>query len=215
MKTKLDCMTPTQRRKLIVSMVKRRVKPGCGSSIELLRSRTWKQPLPDLKNIIKQTPYVITGGIATKLYMAEITSLNLDIFVLSEDAESITKELQNYNAYYLQDWDYGGTLWVLPDDTLLSVIYLNEPWAKDAVYNPNFSPHDLPVIKLSYLVLTKLQLSRFKDLADLSRMLGGATNSEFDEVIKIVKLYYSEAVEDLEEIARVGRLEYQTNQRNF
>ena len=127
MNTKLDNMTPTQRRKLIISMVNRRVKPGCGSSIELLKSRTWTQTLPDLKKIIKKTPYVITGGIATKLYMAEVYSSNLDIFVLSEDAELITQELQDYNAYFLQDWDYGGTLWVFPDDTLFSVIYLNEP----------------------------------------------------------------------------------------
>ena len=61
------------------------------------------------------------------------------------------------------------------------------------------------------LDLTKLQLSRFKDLADLSRILGGASDSELDEVRKIINLYYSEAVEDLEEITRVGRLEYQTS----
>ena len=211
MNTKFDNLTPTQRRKWIISMVNKRVKPGCGSSVELLRSRTWTQPLPDLKSIVKHTPYVITGGIATKLYMAEINSSNLDIFVLSEDAESITKELQNSNAYYLQDWDYGGTLWVLPDDTLFSVIYLSEPWAKDAVYNPNFSPNGLPVVKLKYLVLTKLQLSRFEDLADLSRMLGGATESKLDEVRKIVRLYYPEALEDMEQILWAGRLEYETD----
>ncbi len=209
MKTKLENMTPTQRRKWIISMVNRRVKPGCGSSIELLKSRTWTQHTPDISKIIQKTPYVITGGIATKLYMAEINSSNLDIFVLHEDAKLINQELQNTSAYYLQDLDYGGTLWVLPDDTLLSVIYLNEPWAKDAIYNPNFSPHGLPVVKLPYLVLTKLRLSRFKDLADLSRMLGGASNLELDEVRKIIKLYYSEALEDMEEILWAGRLEYQ------
>ena len=210
MNTKLDNLTPTERRKWIISLVNRRVKPGCGSSIELLRRRTWKQPLPDLKNIIKQTPYVITGGIATKLYMAEKASLNLDIFVLSEDAESITEELQDFNAYFLQELDYGGKKWVLPDETLLKVIYLNEPWAKDAVYNPNFSPNGLPVVRLPYLVLTKLQLSRFKDLGDLSRMLGGASDSELNEVRKIVKLYYSESLEDMEQILWAGKLEYET-----
>ena len=207
----LKYLTPTQRRKWIISMVNKRVKPGCGSSIELLKSRTWTQSTPDLNKFIRQTPYVITGGIATKLYMAEVNSPNLDIFVLSDDAELINQELQNASAYYLQDLDYGGTLWVLPDDTLLSVIHLKEPWGKDAVHNPNYSPHGLPVIKLPYLVLTKLQLSRFKDLADLSRMLGGAKNSELDEIRKTVKLYYAEALDDLEQILWAGRLEYYTD----
>ena len=84
----------------------------------------------------------------------------------------------------MQDLAYGGTLWLLPDDTLLSAIYLNQPWARDAISNPNFSPYGLSVAKLPYLVLTKLQLSRLKDLANLSRILGGATDSELDKVKK-------------------------------
>ena len=41
-------------------------------------------------------------------------------------------------------------------------------------------------------------------------MLGGATDSKLNEVRKIVKLYYPEALDDMEEIIWAGRLEYQT-----
>ena len=42
-------------------------------------------------------------------------------------------------------------------------------------------------------------------------MLGRASDSELNRVRKIVKQYYSEVIEDLEEIIWAGRLKYETN----
>jgi hypothetical protein len=67
------------RRKLFISLALKRVRPGSGSSQEFLKARTWIHPLTNIKQIIQQTPFVVIGGIATRLYMPERMTLDLDM----------------------------------------------------------------------------------------------------------------------------------------
>jgi hypothetical protein len=77
----------SQKRKQFITLVMKYVKPGSGSSIEFLNSRTWNHPVTNLNNIIKQAPFVVVGGVATRLYMPEKMTLDLDILVRLEDAK--------------------------------------------------------------------------------------------------------------------------------
>ncbi|NEP45227.1 MAG: hypothetical protein F6K35_40805 [Okeania sp. SIO2H7] len=80
----LDLTLPENRRKLFIEIALRRCRPGSGSSREFLQKRTWKRPVTNLKNLIKETSFVVVGGIATRLYMGCISILkktkNLTLF---------------------------------------------------------------------------------------------------------------------------------------
>jgi hypothetical protein len=55
----------------------------------------------------------------------------------------------------------------------------------------------------------KLQASRAQDIADLSRMLGGADEELLGQFRAVVKTYMDDALEDLESLITLGKLEYQ------
>ncbi|PSM48427.1 hypothetical protein C7Y66_14480 [Chroococcidiopsis sp. CCALA 051] len=196
-------------RKQFIALVMKRIKPGSGSSLEFLKSRTWNNPVTDIKSYLALTPFVIIGGVATRLYMVERSTSDLDILVLKENATRAERELKAAGAKFSGSLNFGGTSWQLPDGSSLDVIESGEPWAKDAIQNPNYSPNGLPVISLPYLVITKLQASRSQDLADISRMLGGAESEVLQQVRNAVKTYASDAVEDLEALIEAGKMEYQ------
>lgn len=69
---------------------------------------------------------------------------------------------------------------------------------------------DLPVLGLPYLVLMKLTAMRSQDWADVSRMLGLATEADLEEVRDVVRRYSPEDVEDLEALIMLGRREVQS-----
>jgi hypothetical protein len=66
----------------------------------------------------------------------------------------------------------------------------------------------LPYIALPYLVLMKLASGRMQDLADIGRMLGGAEPAGMDEVRRIMVRYRPRDLEDVENMRRIGQLEY-------
>ena len=51
-------------------------------------------------------------------------------------------------------------------------------WVPEALATARRAPDGLPVIDLPYLVLMKLESGRTQDLADVSRMLGGAGETD-------------------------------------
>lgn len=89
----------------------------------------------------------------------------------------------------------------------MDVIESNQPWAIQAIQNHNLSPDNLPIIPLPYLVVMKIQASRTQDLADISRMLGGADEITLDRVRTAIRNYCNDAVEDLESLIQIGKLE--------
>jgi hypothetical protein len=100
-----------------------------------------------------------------------------------------------------------GSQWQLADNTSLDVLEGEDEWVKEAVLNPNYAPDGLPIIDLPYLVLMKLSASRTQDLADISRMLGLADESALTKIKSVVKAYLSTAMEDLESLILLGKLE--------
>lgn len=198
---------PEQRRKLYIEIALRRCRPGSGSSLEFLRKRTWNRAVTNIKSIIKQTPFVVVGGIATRLYMPERMTDDLDILVLTEDTENIYRELIEVGSIKVGELSIGGSSWQLPDGSILDVLESQQSWVAVAIANPNIAPDNLPIIGLPYLILMKLQASRGIDMGDLTRMLGGADKTALELVRKTVKTYLPDAVEDLESLIVLGKLE--------
>ena len=197
------------RRKQYIALVQKRVRPGSGSSLAWMQSRTWAYPVADLNRIIRETAFVVVGGVATRLYMPERMTLDIGILVFSQDAPGLYRELNQASGKKIGLLTIGGSSWQLADGTVLDVIESSEAWVTQAVQNPNLDPTGLPIIALPYLVLMKLQASRAQDIADLSRMLGGADEELLGQVRTVVKTYMDDAAEDLESLIMLGKLEYQ------
>jgi len=196
-----------QRRRFFINLVKKRVQRGTGSSVTFLNRRKWGLPVSNIREIIKQVPFVIVGGVATRLYMPERMTVDLDILVKAEDARLIYQDLEQAGGQKEADLSIPGSQWILKDGTCIDVLEASDDWAKEAIEHPNYAPDGLPVITLPYLVLMKLLAGRSQDLADISRMLGGATEQELQQVKTVITQYLPTAVEDLESLIILGKLE--------
>jgi hypothetical protein len=98
-----------QKRKQFITLVMKYVKPGAGSSREFLNKRTWNYPVTNLNNIIKQAPFVVVGGVATRLYMPERMTLDLAILVRAEDADLIYQDLAKAKGQKIGDLSIPGS----------------------------------------------------------------------------------------------------------
>ena len=84
-----------QKRKQFINLVMRYVQKGSGSSIEFLNSWSWTYAVANLNDIIKQAHFVVVGGVATRLYMPERMTLDLDVLVKAEDAQLVYEVLRS------------------------------------------------------------------------------------------------------------------------
>jgi hypothetical protein len=200
-------MRTSERRKAFITLARKRVRPGSGSHPAFLGARTVRVPIVDLQRLIRDTPFVVVGGVATRLYMPERSTLDIDVLVRAVDLPKLEHELGRAGAQKLGDLSIGGSSWRLPDGTVLDVIASSAPWVEPALAQPRQGPEGLPYADLPYLILLKLQASRAQDLADVSRMLGAADPQAIERVRAAVQRHLPEAAEDLESLIALGKLE--------
>lgn len=193
-------------RRAFIDISLRRVKPGSGSTIQFLKTRTWSRQVTNLRDLI-DLPYVIVDAVATRLYMPERMTDDLNILIYSSEAEQIYARLVEKQAISIGNLSIGGTSWQLPDRTILDIIVSDRAWVTEALLHPRTSPDGQPVIDLPYLILMKLEASRTTDLSDISRMLGQADDRELERVRQIIQRYDPNSLEDLESLIQLGKLE--------
>jgi len=198
-----------ERRKTFVTLAQKRAKKGSGSSNLFLNQRTWTFPVTDIRRFLSNVPFVIVGGVATRLYMPERMTLDLDIIIAANQAKIVYKNLQELGAIKITNLSIPGSQWDLPDGTSLDILEIDEPWIESALSFPNYAPNGLPIIELPYLILMKLNASRSQDLADISRMLGCASDIQIEKTKAIIEKYLPTAKEDLESLIMLGKLEHQ------
>ena len=200
-------LTPRQKRRVMIDMVLRRVKPGTGSGHDFLRRRTSMNPWPDLRPILRGIDWALIGGVATRAYMAERATKDMDILVHEQDGEAAVKKLQEAGYRIVSHLAVPGYLMLAPDGTELDIIFGRYRWLKDALNHPKTDPAGYPVVALPYLVLLKMEAQRPQDWADVSRMLGWASDSDLNDVRDVVKKYTPEDSEDLESLIFIGKKE--------
>ncbi len=162
---------------------------------------------PDLRPILQGVPWVIAGGVATRAYMPERMTHDLDILIRPQDAAEVRARLA------AAGYEYSAPL-AVPGFTVRSacgleidVLLGDAPWLEAALAAPAHDAAGYPVLALPYLILLKLQASRTQDLADISRMLGLADDAAAAQVQAIVNRYMPDALEDLLALRELGRLE--------
>ncbi len=164
-------------------------------------------------NSVVQSPFVVIGGVATRLYAPERMTDDLDVLIAAASAPDFYGELTQAGAKRIGPLSIPGSSWRLPNGTLLDVLESVAPWVREALADPAIAPDGLPVIRLPYLILLKLSAGRGTDFADLTRMLGGADDAALAGVRAAVAAHLPDDAEDLESIIDLGRLEYQSATR--
>ena len=197
-----------EERKTYLSISERLVKPGSGTHPDLLREQTAHYGSPDIARHLANVPYVIVGGLATRLYMQERMTLDVDVLVAPANAEDAEAALSRTDCEKTGTLTIGGSTWRLPDGSNLDLIVLREPWAEDAIASSVTGDDNLPYITLHYLVIMKLAAGRVQDLADITRMLGASSDAKLQQVRQTIHKWRAQDVEDLESMIRLGRLEY-------
>lgn len=199
------------RRKAYITLAKRRVRPGSGSSKPFLAQRAAQEKgsIIVLSDIFKKTPFVVVGGVATRLFMPERMTVDIDILVLAADRDLCEEELMEAGCRKLGDLSIGGATWALPDGAELDVIMTDMPWAQEAIAHPVPDESGVPTISLPHLVVMKLYAGRVQDIADITRMLGAADDEQLQQVRRAVEAYMPDALEDIESMIILGKMEYE------
>ena len=164
-------------------------------------------PWPDLRPILKGINWAIVGGVATRAYMPERMTRDLDIIILENDGNAVMEKLGQAGYQIISRLAIPGYSLRSPAGIEIDVIFGNTSWIKDALTHTKLDPAGYPVIGLPYLILLKMDAQRAQDWADVSRMLGLASDAELDEVRAVVVRYAPDDSEDLESLIFIGKKE--------
>ena len=200
-------LTLRQKRRFLIELSLRKQKPGTGSSHEFMLRRTAMNPWPDLRPILQGIDWVLIGGVATRAYMPERMTKDMDVLVHQRDGDEVINRLQQAGYRKVSRLAVPGFLMRSPDGVEVDVLVGKYPWLKEALTHPTTDPAGYPVIGLPYLALMKLIAERAQDWADVSRMLGWASDADLDNVRAIVARYAPEDSEDLESLIFIGKKE--------
>ena len=162
---------------------------------------------PDLRGILKDIPWVIVGGVATRAYMPERATQAMDVLIRQADENAVLDRLQAVGYKVESPLAIGGWLARSPEGIELDILIGNQPWLDEALAHPRFDAAGYPVIDLPYLVLMKMESNRSLDIGDLGRLLGLAPDAELDRVRQAVQQFAPQDAEDLESLIYLGKLE--------
>ena len=200
-------LSPRQKRGLLLDLGRRKQKAGTGSGLEFMRRRTAVQPWPDLREILKGLDWVIVGGVATRAYMPERMTNDLDILIRASDGAAVLERLVQAGYGMVSALAIPGYLLRSSGGVELDVLLGEHSWLDEALAHPEHDPSGYPVIRLPYLVLLKMTAARGRDIGDLTTMLGLAGSETLADIRATVARYSPEDRDDLETLIYLGRRE--------
>jgi hypothetical protein len=162
---------------------------------------------PDLREILQGIQWVVIGGVATRAYMPERMTKDLDVLVHDSNGEEVLRRLQQHGFSPVSKLAVPGYLLRSPEGVEVDVLFGRYPWLREAFQRLKADPAGYPVLDLPYLVLMKLDAMRAQDWADISRMLGLAPEADLDQVRAVVARYSPEDSGDLESLIFIGQKE--------
>ncbi len=213
----MPLMTTEQRRTFIM-LAQRRQRAGAGSHRDFLLRRTTNVQWLDLTPVLSPIGWAVVGAVATRHYMPERMTQDLDIAIAVGDSAEARRKLKEAGFVYqgerrtLRVRCIGGSSWTAPDGTSVDVVEGTDEWWANAIAEAqsNRDAQGLPILPLRYLVLMKFRAGRVQDLADVTRMLGQADNETLASVRRLFARYAPDDREDLESLIALGKLEMQS-----
>jgi hypothetical protein len=198
------------RRKLFIRLGQKHHRPGLGSSRAFLAQRTADMDWPRLREVLRPVPYAIVGGVATRMYMPERLTKDLDIIVAASQSGLVTQKLQEASFRIVTRLAMiPGSTWVAPNGQEIDVLEGTEQWWPMAIAQSqdNLDVHGEPVLTLPYLVLMKYAAGRAQDLADIERMLGHADDVTVAAVRDVFLRHAPSEIDDLDAMIALARLD--------
>jgi hypothetical protein len=89
----------------MIEMTLRRQKPGTGSSMEFMRRRTAMNRWPDLRPVLEGIPWALTDAVATRAYMPERMTQDMDVLVRRQDCQAAWRRFQAAGYRVAPVWD--------------------------------------------------------------------------------------------------------------
>lgn len=164
---------------------------------------------PDLSPVLGTIPWAVVGAAATRLYMPERATQDLDVAIAVQNSEAAQTRLRSAGYRLVGELSIGGSTWRTPTGEIVDLIEGSEEWWSEALAGAgnNRDAQGLPVLPLPYLVLMKFRASRARDLGDISQMLGLADDGALAEVRRIFAIYAPKDQADLESLILLGKME--------
>jgi hypothetical protein len=198
----------TQYRQTLIRLSQKYVKSGSGSMLPLVQKKSATGMEQSLHELLAGISYVLVGGLATQYYMPARFTIDADILVLATAQEQTENRLQEGGYQRQGTLSIGGSTWLSPAGLVVDLLTQESSWAEAALKKTNWID-GVPVIALPYLVLMKLLAGRMQDLADITRMLGAADDTALEAVRTVITRYEPTALEDVESMIMLGKLENQ------
>lgn len=162
---------------------------------------------PDLRQIIKDCPWVIVGGVATRAYMPERATRDMDILVRHSDGQRVLEFLKEAGYTLLSELAIPGFSLESPENVELDLLFGEQAWLEEALAQPEYDQAGYPVLSLPYLILMKMETGRGRDFGDVTTMLGWANEQQLDQVRDVVARYSAQDSNDLESLIFIGQQE--------
>jgi hypothetical protein len=169
----------------------------------------------NVHELLSGLAYVVIGGVATRNYMPERFTKDVDVLVSPSAFNEAQAHLRAKGWRELQLLHFSsdgltlrGATWSKEDEEI-DLITADAPWVEEAVATPAFDADGMRVVSLPFLILMKLDASRVQDTSDVARMLALADDETVDRARKVIRRYSSDslAVEDFESLLQIGRWE--------
>lgn len=120
----------------------------------------------DLTPILTPIHWAVVGAAATRLYMPERATRDLDVAIRIQDAQAARQKLTTAGFAHQGELSIGGSIplksagrsaWCAPDGQMIDVIEGRETWWNDALTEAqsNRDAQGLPILPFRYLVLMK------------------------------------------------------------
>jgi hypothetical protein len=164
-------------------------------------------PWPDFRSIFSGLDWVIIGGVATRAYMPERLTKDLDILVRAADGPEVIERLKQAGYNAVSRLAVPGYLMRSPDGIEVGVLFGRYPWLAEAFAQVRYDQAGYPVISLPFLILLKLAANRGRDVGDMTTMLGWASAEDLNQVRAVVARYSPEDSADLESLIFIGQKE--------
>jgi hypothetical protein len=203
-------LTSRQKRRLLIEMSLRKQKPGTGSSHAFMLRRTAMNPWPDLRQILNDFQWVIVGGVATRAYMPERATNDIDILVRRSDGQRVIESLNEAGYTVTIELAVPGFMLASPEGVELDVLFGEQTWLEEALAQPEYDMASYPVLSLPYLILMKMETGRGRDFGDVTTMLGWANEEQLNKVRDVIARYSAQDLGDLESLIFIGQQERKT-----
>jgi hypothetical protein len=165
----------------------------------------------DLTAVLAPIPWAVVGAVATRHYMPERMTRDLDLAVVAANSKEARRKLVEAGFVFQGELIIGGASWTAPGGIPVDMLEVVEAWWVGAIAEAqkNRDAQGLPILPLPYLALMKFRAGRVQGLADVTRMLGQAD----DEILGLVRSLFMRHLpnerDDLESLIALCKLEMQ------